>query len=154
MKAKRKLNQKTEQALDSGLAEPLNEDDIRDYAYHLYVQNCHRNDLCADHWREARACLGARIPKWQSHLRLHRHLETMSRAAPGSAGPVPSASPTPPISEDDIRGYAYHLYVQSGCIPGRDLDNWLEAKACLSACIPMSESHARLHRQVGKTQGP
>lgn len=55
---------------------------------------------------------------------------------------------TPPVaapSEDDIRSYARHLYVQNGCIPGHDLDNWLEAKACLEANIPRERSHARLH---------
>jgi hypothetical protein len=51
------------------------------------------------------------------------------------------------VNEDDIRAYAYHLFVQGGGIPDRDLDNWLEAKACLNACIPMSESHIRLHHQ-------
>lgn len=30
--------------------------------------------------------------------------------------------------EEEIRQVAYELYVQSGCIPGRDLDNWLEAE--------------------------
>jgi hypothetical protein len=54
-------------------------------------------------------------------------------------------------NEDDIREYAYHLYVQSGCIPGRELDNWLEARACLGACIPQSRSHARLHHHLQQT---
>lgn len=48
-------------------------------------------------------------------------------------------------TEDDIRRYAEHLYVQSGRIPGHDQDNWLEAKACLEANIPKDRSHARLH---------
>lgn len=30
--------------------------------------------------------------------------------------------------EEEIRRVAYEIYVQSGCIPGRDLDNWLEAE--------------------------
>ncbi|MDI1472305.1 MAG: DUF2934 domain-containing protein [Thermodesulfovibrio sp.] len=30
--------------------------------------------------------------------------------------------------EEEIRQVAYEIYVKSGCIPGRDLDNWLEAK--------------------------
>ncbi|MGC9044855.1 MAG: DUF2934 domain-containing protein [Thermodesulfovibrio sp.] len=30
--------------------------------------------------------------------------------------------------EEEIRQVAYELYVKSGCIPGRDLDNWLEAE--------------------------
>lgn len=54
----------------------------------------------------------------------------------------------PEISEADIRAYAYHLYEQSGRIPGRDLENWLEARACLLANIPARHSHTRLHRHV------
>ena len=37
------------------------------------------------------------------------------------------------MGEDDIRAYAAHLYVRSGRIPNRDIENWLEAKACLEA---------------------
>jgi hypothetical protein len=55
------------------------------------------------------------------------------------------ASP-PPINEDAIRAYAEHLFEQSGRIPNRDLDNWLEAKACLEANLPPGQSHVRLHR--------
>jgi hypothetical protein len=51
-----------------------------------------------------------------------------------------------PLSEEEIRDYAYHLYDRSGYVGGRDLDNWLEAKACLSSGIPKSESHIRLHQ--------
>jgi hypothetical protein len=54
---------------------PLNEDDVRDYAYHLYVQNGHRNDECRDNWLEAKACLEARIPKSESHVRLHKYIQ-------------------------------------------------------------------------------
>ena len=61
-----------------------------------------------------------------------------------------STTPFPAVSEDDIREYAYHLYLQSDCIPGRDMDNWLEAKACLGECIPPSQSHLRLHRHIHK----
>jgi hypothetical protein len=61
-----------------------------------------------------------------------------------------NSSTTNPIqpTEDDIREYAYHLYTQNGCVPGRDLDNWLEARACLCACIPQEHSHTRLHRHT------
>jgi hypothetical protein len=55
-----------------------------------------------------------------------------------------------PANEDEIRDYAYHLYDQSGYVAGRDLDNWLEAKACLSSGIPKSESHLRLHQNSYK----
>jgi hypothetical protein len=50
-------------------------------------------------------------------------------------------------TEDEIRDYAYHLYQQSGCTPGHDLDHWLEAKACLEANIPPQHTRVRLHRQ-------
>lgn len=30
--------------------------------------------------------------------------------------------------EEKIRQLAYEIYVQSGCIPGKDLDNWLQAE--------------------------
>ncbi len=48
-------------------------------------------------------------------------------------------------SEVDIREYAYHLYEQSSCQAGHDLDNWLEATACLKASIPAHCYHNRLH---------
>jgi hypothetical protein len=51
-------------------------------------------------------------------------------------------------SAEDVREYAYHLYVQSGCVPGRDQDNWLEAEACLREGITKGESHKRLHRHT------
>lgn len=59
---------------------------------------------------------------------------------------VPRAS----TDEDLIRDYAYHLYVQNGRIPGRDIDNWLEAKACLKANVPLHRTHARLHAYSDK----
>jgi hypothetical protein len=46
--------------------------------------------------------------------------------------PAPPAE-LPLPTDDDIRDYACHLYVLSGRIPGRDLDNWLEAEASLKA---------------------
>ena len=62
------------------------EDDVRDYAYHLYVQNGHRNDQCMDNWLEARACLEACIPKSESHIRLYRHFQAQKKpsADPGT----------------------------------------------------------------------
>jgi hypothetical protein len=65
-----------------------------------------------------------------------------------------SAPPFPAVSEDDIRDFAYHLYVQSGCQPGHDVENWLEAKACLGDCVPPSQSHLRLHRHLEKGSAP
>jgi hypothetical protein len=52
--------------------------------------------------------------------------------------------------EDEIREYAYHLYLQSGCIPGRDEDNWREAEACLSMDIPLHRAHVRMHHHLNR----
>lgn len=38
-----------------------------------------------------------------------------------------------PPSEAEIREHAYHVYEQSGRVPGRDLENWLKAEADLKA---------------------
>jgi hypothetical protein len=59
---------------------------------------------------------------------------------------LPTIAPSP--NEQDIRDYAFHLYQQSSCTPGHDLDNWLEATACLNANIPSHNSSTRLHRHV------
>ncbi len=58
----------------------------------------------------------------------------------------PPVRPEP--SDENIRDYAYHLYQQSSCVPGHDLDNWLEATACLKANIPVHQSRSRLHWHV------
>jgi hypothetical protein len=57
-----------------------------------------------------------------------------------------TATPARPPTEDEIRDYAFHLYQQNGCVAGHDLENWLEAKACLEANIPQKHTRARLHR--------
>jgi hypothetical protein len=63
-----------------------------------------------------------------------------------NSNPLIPAETKPAFTDDDIRDYAFHLYQQSGCEPGRDLDNWLEAKACLTANISKDQSRSRLHR--------
>ncbi len=49
----------------------------------------------------------------------------------------------PKPTEDEIREYAYHLYVQSGFVPGRDLENWQEAESALRARIHPGKAKAR-----------
>ena len=71
------------------------------------------------------------------HTKIMKTQSTASQAASLSA-------PT----EDDIRDYAYHLYEQSRCEPGHDLENWLEASACLKANIPANSSQSRLHQHI------
>jgi len=51
----------------------------------------------------------------------------------------------PMLREDDIRSYAEHLYDQGGRQPGHDLDNWLEAEACLRSHLPPSRAELRRH---------
>ncbi|MDO8539646.1 MAG: DUF2934 domain-containing protein [Opitutaceae bacterium] len=47
-------------------------------------------------------------------------------------------------SEAEIREYAHHLYVSSGWLPGRDLDNWLEAEAHL---VAERKAHGRTRKR-------
>jgi hypothetical protein len=58
--------------------------------------------------------------------------------------------PIPAPSESEIRDYAFHLYEQGRCVPGHDIENWLEAAACLQANIPTHRSGARLHWHVNQ----
>jgi len=46
--------------------ESVSENEIRDYAYHIYVESGHRNDRCRENWVDARACLKARVPMTES----------------------------------------------------------------------------------------
>ena len=62
----------------------------------------------------------------------------------------PPTAPQP--SEDEIRDYANHLYVQHGSMNGHDSDDWFEAEACLRAGIPKEYSRARLHRHAQITE--
>ena len=80
-----------------------------------------------------------------------------SKTQRGEADPARvSASRTIAIalepSEDAIREYANHLYVQRGSVDGYDCDDWLEAEACLRANIPMDASRTRLHAHTQITE--
>jgi len=56
---------------------------------------------------------------------------------------------------DEIRDYAYHLYVQSGCAPGRDLENWLEAETSLAARIAVAPAQRTPEkRKISPTNSP
>lgn len=84
--------------------------------------------------------------------RLHspcRHKAVRPPAKRPIVNPSASAPATLPAPrESDIRDYAYHLYQQSDRAPGRDLDNWLEASACLQANIPAHQSATRLYQHI------
>ena len=49
------------------------ENEIREYAFHLYELSNRAPDRDLDNWYEATACLKAHIPTHQSGRRLHRH---------------------------------------------------------------------------------
>jgi len=55
-------------------------------------------------------------------------------------------------SEDTVRDYANHLYRQHGASNGHDLDDWLEAEACLRANIPKEASRSRMHHHTQITE--
>jgi hypothetical protein len=81
-----------------------------------------------------------------------------AHAAPPAAAafPIPSSrqppAPTPDPSEEEIRDYANHLYVQRGSVDGHDWDDWLEAKACLGANIPKESCRTRVHHHTQITE--
>lgn len=52
-------------------------------------------------------------------------------AVPASIERTPATPPAMP-SEQEVRNYAYHLYQQSGCEPGHDLEHWRAATAYLT----------------------
>ena len=52
------------------------------------------------------------------------------------------------LPPSEVREYAYHLYVQSGRIPGRDLDNWLDAEATLKASLTPLVNQRKISRDL------
>lgn len=70
---------------------------------------------------------------------------TPALATPASTQ-LSATAPQP--SEDEIRNYANHLYVQRGSVNGHECDDWLEAEACLGASIPKESSRTRMHHHT------
>ncbi len=75
---------------------------------------------------------------------------TPAHLAP-TATPLPAIGPQSP-SEDEIRTYANHLYLQRGSVDGHEQDDWLEAEACLAANIPKESSRTRIHHHTQITE--
>ena len=63
---------------------------------------------------------------------------------------IPQSPAIKHISDTEIRDFAYHLYEEGNRIPGRDVENWMEAKACLAAGIPAHASHMRLQYFIAR----
>jgi hypothetical protein len=74
---------------------------------------------------------------------------TGTRLTPSAIQPSATA---PRPSEEEIRDYANHLYVQRGSVNGHDRDDWLEAEACLGANIPKESSRTRMHHHTQITE--
>ncbi|MEO7412118.1 MAG: DUF2934 domain-containing protein [Opitutaceae bacterium] len=66
--------------------------------------------------------------------------------------PKQGVTAPPQPSEDAIRDYANHLYVQNGSVDGHDATDWLEAEACLRASIPKESSRTRIHHHTQITE--
>ena len=75
----------------------------------------------------------------------------MAAARPTTSSKLPAAT-APRPSDDEIRDYANHLYVQRGSVTGHDCDDWLEAEACLAANIPKESSRTRMHHHTQITE--
>ena len=57
-----------------------------------------------------------------------------------------STTSNPELTHQEIASVAYALFEKSGCIPGRDTENWLQAEALLLAerkTVAQSESTSR-----------
>jgi len=55
-----------------------------------------------------------------------------------------------PQIEERIRNRAYEIYLQNGCVDGRALNDWLEAKAeVLGVVAP--EANERTHRKAASS---
>lgn len=55
------------------------EDEIRDYAIHLYEQNGSLDGHDTENWLEAEACLRSGVPKESTRTRVHHHTQITER---------------------------------------------------------------------------
>ncbi|HVS51554.1 MAG TPA: DUF2934 domain-containing protein [Opitutaceae bacterium] len=46
-------------------------------------------------------------------------------------------------AEEEIQRAAYHLWLESGCLPGRDLENWFTARELLRHRRPTAQPRQR-----------
>ena len=63
---------------------------------------------------------------------------------------LPAAATQP--SQDEIRDYANHLYLQHGSVNGHDCADWFEAEACLRASVPKESTRTRMHHHTQITE--
>lgn len=55
--------------------------------------------------------------------------------------------------EKEINKLAYELFVKSGCIPGRDMDNWLEAERIIKEKYNIDQpAQTALSEEIGESK--
>jgi hypothetical protein len=93
---------------------------------------------------------GGQYPISRKRDWVHAGRMVTPQSSPALATATTPTAPRP--SEDEIRDYANHLYVQRGSLNGHDRDDWLEAEACLGASIPKESSRTRMHHHTQITE--
>jgi len=80
----------------------------------------------------------------------------MTKSSSANNSSTLSSAPVQEPGDDAIREYAYHLYQQGSGEPGHEVDDWLEATACLKANIPSHSAVGRLPESPDgqKRKGP
>jgi hypothetical protein len=129
--------------------DPISRDVIRQQAYSLWEAEGHPDNRGLANWLDAETLLQPTsplrvraIPAVRLDPHPHARQPTTSFAATASA-PVSRKAvndyPSPLCREaagDDLRDYAFHLYVQSGCDEAGKAECWTEARLCLDARVP------------------
>lgn len=140
----------------SGNTDPVSRDVIRQRAYSLWEAEGHPDNRGLANWLDAETQLQPAswlrvkaIPAVRLDPLPHERPSTTPFAATPSA-PAPRKAvndgPSPLCREaagDDLRDYAFHLYVQSGCDETRKVECWTEARLCLDARIPTTAMGTR-----------
>lgn len=127
------------------IADRVSHEEIRRQAYSLWEAEGHPDNRGLAHWLSAETQLQSASPsrvKALSHESRPSTPSTVTASAPATR-PMAHDGPSPLCREaagDDVRDYAFYLYVQSGCDPARKVECWTEANSCLGARIPKSAS--------------
>jgi hypothetical protein len=133
-------------------AAPASRDAIRSRAYRLWEREGHPDDRGLANWLDAESELQSDAIAWVRDIP-----PAPVEASPGEGWPYSPAAGTtlgvasrstnePPVlgrktMEDDIRDYAFHLYIQSGCAPAQKDESWREATLCLGARLAGKGAH-------------
>jgi hypothetical protein len=143
------ISQPQDCALEDKHTEPASHDAIRRRAYSLSKDEGRPGHRGPTDWLHAETKLRPNFPSQVQAIPSAR-LDAFTARGPqyvpatGTATGPPSRKarqhgPSPLCRAaigDDIRDYAFHLYVQSGCAPDQEAESWREARRCLEARVP------------------